>query len=305
MIYKLTRMVLGSSDYVEISDNHFRDIEKARDCLIEALYIEEKFSLVVDNYLEFEVDLLEGAARTMVRFTPKYSDFQMDRSRINRRLINLLSTCKSYVDQTRVHIKNMFGRGSEGFKAFQHDLDSEEGLGYKVMSEVRNFAQHRGYPIQSVSYPAKWTGTDENAKLPFSMVPFIELKEIQEDPQFDRQLLKQLMTKDPKIDVRPLMRDYLATLGGIHEKVRVRLRPHIDEWEVTLLGAIERYRGQFVEEKSIVGLVALAKKDNGTVLQEVPLTTSFIEYRKDLEMRTSCLSTLSRRYVTSEGEGLL
>ena len=64
MLYKLSRLVLGSSAYVEISRQQFGEIVRARECLIEALYIEEKFGLIVDNYLEFEVDLLKGAARS-------------------------------------------------------------------------------------------------------------------------------------------------------------------------------------------------------------------------------------------------
>lgn len=305
MLYKLSRMVLGSSAYAEISSQEFTEIVKAKECLIEALYIEEKFSLIVDNYLEFEIDLLEGAARSMIRFKANYGEFQLDRTRVNRRLINLLSTCKSYVDQSKIHLANIFGRQSDVLSEFKKDLETETGVAYRVMSEVRNFAQHRGYPIHSVSYPAKWTGVEDSAKLQFSMVPLIDMKEIQEDPKFDRQVVNLLRSKDEKIDVRPLIRDYLATLGGIHEKMRGRLNPYLNEWEMIIVSAIERFKAQCGEEKSIVGLAALAKEDRGKISQEVPLTTSFIEYRKGLEAQAPSLSTLARRYVTSEGDRCL
>lgn len=301
MIYKLCRRILGSSTTVEISSQQFREIERARDCLIECLYIEEKFNLIVDNYLEFEVDLLEGAARNMVGSLSKYSEFQIDRSRINRRLINLLSTCKTYLDQSKVHLATMFGRRSENYCAFKEELEAEAGLSYRVMSEVRNFAQHRGYPIHSVSYPAKWTGIDDNAKLPFSMVPFIDIKELQADPQFESDVIKQLKRKDERVDVRPLVRGYLASLGTIHERMRNRLKPHIADWETTIVGAIELYKSQCLKESSIVGLSALAK-DAGKIIEEIPLITGFIDYRKEIEARVLTLSTLPRRYVTSEGD---
>lgn len=301
MIYELGRMVLGSSDYMEISSQHFEEIERAKKCLIEALYIEEKFNLVVDNYLEFEIDLLEGAARNMVRFTPNYAEFQLDRSRINRRLINLLSTCKSYTDQSSFHLTNMFGKRSEVLNAFKQDLKTETGPGFRVMSEVRNFAQHRGYPIHSVYCSAKWTGMENTAKLPFSMVPLIDVRGIQEDTRLDKQVRKELKSKGENVDVRPLIRDYLAALGSIHERMRCRLKPHINEWEMIILGAIERFRAHCGQEKSVVGLAALAKNVDGKLCQEVPLFTKFIEYRKGLETQTLGLSTLARRYVTSEG----
>src|SRR4249920_1570372 len=124
-------MVLGSSTYVEISSQQFREIARAKECLIEAFYIEEKFSLIVDNYLEFEIDLLEGAARRMIRFKADYGEFQLDRTRVNRRLINLLSTCKSYVDQSKFHLANMFGRQSDVLSEFKKDLETETGLAYR------------------------------------------------------------------------------------------------------------------------------------------------------------------------------
>ena len=302
MLYKLSRLVLGSSAYVEISRQQFGEIVLAKECLIEALYIEEKFGLIVDNYLEFEVDLLKGAARSMVRFKANYEEFQLDRTRVNRRLVNLLTTCKSYVDQSKFHLTNMFGRQSDVSSKFGMDLKTETGVAFRVMSEVRNYAQHRGFPIHSVSSSAKWTGVEDSAKLPFSMVPLIDLSELKEDPSFDRQLLNLLPSKDGKTDVRPLIRDYLASLGGIHEKLRGRLKPHINGWEMTIVSAIEQFKAQCGEEKSIVGLAALAKEDGGKISQEVPLFTGFIEYRKGLEAQASSLSTLARRYVTSEGD---
>ncbi|MCM3903941.1 MAG: hypothetical protein ND866_19745 [Pyrinomonadaceae bacterium] len=137
------------------------------------------------------------------------------------------------------------------------------------------------------------------------MVPLIDMREIQEDPKFDRQVVNLLRSKDEKIDVRPLIRDYLAALGGIHERMRGRWNPYLNKWEMSIVSAIERFKAQCGEEKSIVGLAALAKEDGGKISQEVPLTTSFIEYRTGLEAQAPSLSTLARRYVTSEGDRCL
>lgn len=302
LTYELSRMVLGSSASLPITKQQFDMIEQAKRNLIEALYIEEKFTLILDNYLEFETDLLDYAARNMVRFIGDYAEFQVNRSQINRRIINLLTTCKSYLDQTPGHLMKIFGRRSEVVKRFEAELvhQDQSCVAYKIMSAIRNFAQHKGYPIGGVIYPNKWSGEGEDARLLFSVTPLIDLKEVLEDGKFDPVALKHLHGLGGKVDARPVVRDYLSSIGAIHENVRASMRFYIAEWEALIFEAIESFKREFPGEESVVGLAALAKDKSTKGYREVPLFTGFIEYRKRLVAQTASLSNLSKRYVTSE-----
>src|SRR5438874_20314 len=109
MKYKLAREVLGSSAFIELSEAEYLQIKSAQKNLLEALFMEEKLDVVIDNYLELETDLLSSAARHMVQRNQDYIWFQTERNLLSRRLVNLLSACRLYVDQTRHHLSNIFG----------------------------------------------------------------------------------------------------------------------------------------------------------------------------------------------------
>lgn len=67
MKYLLTLRVLGNSTSIEITEHEYIKINTVKNNLLEILYIEEKFDIFVDNYLELETDLSNYAVRHMVR----------------------------------------------------------------------------------------------------------------------------------------------------------------------------------------------------------------------------------------------
>jgi len=113
MDYGLARLVLSSRAFVRISENEYQEIKNARSALFESLFIEEKYDLVVENYLEIERSLLESVVRNMILSGQDYRWFQMERSLFNRRLINLLTSARTYVDQVKHHLNNIFDTEGE------------------------------------------------------------------------------------------------------------------------------------------------------------------------------------------------
>ena len=62
MEYGLKRLVLGSKAFVPISGNEYCAISEAQAGLFEAVFVEEKIDLVVENYLELETSFLDSTA---------------------------------------------------------------------------------------------------------------------------------------------------------------------------------------------------------------------------------------------------
>ena len=62
MEYGLKRLVLGSKAFVPISENEYCAISEAQAGLFEAVFVEEKIDLVVENYLELETSFLDSTA---------------------------------------------------------------------------------------------------------------------------------------------------------------------------------------------------------------------------------------------------
>jgi hypothetical protein len=181
MEYGLARLVLGSPKFVSITEQEYADIRQRREFLLEALFIEEKFDLVVDNYLEFETDLLDSAAREMVRGVQTWTAFQAERNQMNRRVINLLSSCRLYLDHTRHHLSNMgkVGKDAAAIIGAKISAQYDGSLGYRAMEALRNYVQHRGYPIHGVTFNASWI--DNRERLMYAVTPYIMPAQLQED----------------------------------------------------------------------------------------------------------------------------
>ena len=299
MNFGLVRLVLGSSAFVPITEHEFNEIRVAKAALIEALSLEEKFDVVIENHLEFETCLLEATARHMLLRNQDYQWFQIERNLYNRRLLNLLSACRSYLDRSKHHVKAMMPENpaiTQLNARLSHHYDN--CLGYRVMEALRNFVQHRGFPIHAVSYPSRWLGDGDQKRLEFGLSPYIKTEYLFEDGQFKKSVLKELNELGGRVNLKPLVRDYISVLGDVHELIRGLLRPELEAWDKAVLGAIEKFQSANPKDDSVTGLAAVAK-DKDSVMEKVELFKDLIEYRRSMQRKNCSLSKLRFRYVTS------
>src|SRR5215467_1784110 len=123
--YKITTWEEQTTHYVVISAAEFQEIKIARANLLEALFIEEKMDIVIENYLEFETEILSSSARQMVQHDFSYFSAQSQRNLFSRRIMNFLSASRGYLDQTQHHISNIFGEDSPVAVRFQKSTSNQ------------------------------------------------------------------------------------------------------------------------------------------------------------------------------------
>jgi hypothetical protein len=97
MRYIIRKAVLAPTPEVEISPEEYSLLGKARGALSAALAIEEKYEILIGNYLALETRLLQIAATNAVRRTLSYSEFFDTRSALNIDLVNLLTAARLYL----------------------------------------------------------------------------------------------------------------------------------------------------------------------------------------------------------------
>ena len=107
-MYVLTRWTLGSPPNIEIDAARYGALKDAVEAQRIALGLEEKIHLVIANYEEFEREILTLTLVHMVHHNPNWSSMSTARLLLDRRIVNLLSTCRLYVDQ----VKHSVGRSS-------------------------------------------------------------------------------------------------------------------------------------------------------------------------------------------------
>jgi len=108
MTYGLTARTLDNGGFVPIDCNEFSEIRLARDGLLTALGIEEKFDLLIENYAEYEIALLSISTDHMLHANGQsWCSAIGNLHVVNRRLSNLLTTARLYIDHVRHDMNNL------------------------------------------------------------------------------------------------------------------------------------------------------------------------------------------------------
>lgn len=303
MRYGITQLVGGSPGFVEITEQEYRAISLARHNLLEVLYLEEKFDLVTEDYFEYETELLSSSTRFMIFGNQDPAWMQNERNLISRRMINLLSAGRLYLDQSTHHLHNIYGDDPakmgelESIKSTQYDTR----VGFRVMEALRNYVQHRGFPIHSVTF--SWHVIDikpeARNKVLFALTPYIKPAELEDDPKFKRAVLKELKAIGDEVDIKPLVRDYVECLSRVQNKAREILRDNVLVWETKVNEAIGIFKSAFGIE-NITGLAIVIESEDGIYTESEYIFNDFSERRRKLERKNGLLISLSSHYVSNE-----
>src|ERR1051326_8629214 len=104
---------LGSSDLIEVGPDEYADMRSVKNALVTMIGVEQKFDFLFENYADYERELLELSLRRALYQENEWRGFQDDISSVSRRLANLLSACRLYLDQVRHDLRTTFGPPSD------------------------------------------------------------------------------------------------------------------------------------------------------------------------------------------------
>jgi hypothetical protein len=296
--FELTRLVLERSEPVKMSEAEFNEIDDAKTAVMEAVFIEQKFDTVVENYLELETCFLDATARIMLLGNQDYQWFQTERNLYNRRFVNLLSACRSYLDRCEPHVTTMKLRDDAAHQvSLRKSQHYDTCFGYRLMEAIRNFVQHRGFPIHAVAYPSRTLGEGQHERIEFSLSPYIKADYLASDEKFKGLILQELTQRGGRINLKPLIRDYVSALADVHELLRHISKDRLQMCQNILLQAIDKFQAVNPNVESVVGLAAVAK-ENGTPVRSVPIFKDLLDYQGEMERKNSNLRNLRLRYVS-------
>lgn len=208
---------------LKLSEAHAEKLRKSADVIWSALELEELFDAVIDDYLELENSILSAASFHAVRHGKSSFDIHSTRRTLNRRMMHLLTTARTYLDSTPKLVARIDGGIRDPRAAYSHEYDAR--LGYRVLEAMRNLAQHHGFPIHGVSLGGRWlerTATTTETIM-YYCAPYVLLRELEKDPKFKPKVLAELKVAGDKIDVRPLAREYVDGLASAHAQIRASI----------------------------------------------------------------------------------
>lgn len=288
---------IGKIPEIEIDSDRYDALQDARNVLSGALAIEEKYDLLFSNYLELEKEALNYATECMVKGSLGYDGFAMARQSINRRIVNLLTSTRLYIDHIQQNIKLCIEKDSEFDVKSSMSAQYDENFSYRFMEALRNYVQHCGLAIHSVSTPTRWTSQDDDGELEFGLNVFSHRERLEESKKFKATTLKEM---PEKVEIIRTSRSYVSSISTVHSEIRNTIKLNVTKARQTIQLGIDEYKA--VNEGCAIGLKALKYENAGcpkNIVDEFPVLLEWDDSRIELESKNCEINNLEKRYVSS------
>ncbi|WP_149313367.1 hypothetical protein [Methylobacterium sp. P1-11] len=264
--------------------------------------IESLYDTMMENYFELENELMVLIHREMIFSDGEIASWTVN-GLISRRVINFMSTARLYIDQLPVLLVRVFGDGSDQairvVSTMRKNYDAR--LGYRVLEALRNYSQHRGYPIHMTSFGVSSQRGGSVPRTRHAISPAIEVGKLRADGKFKKSTLAELETLGEHVPFKPLVRSYVEGLNEVHMLTRSLVRGELEIAQ----GVFESSRTNFIAslpseaagEKFNIYCVELRNVNNAPSYRFIPDESVLLDH---LIHKNGILKNLSQRYVTSE-----
>jgi len=297
--YILKEMTLSATDKVNIEEKEFIRIRDATNCLSGALAIEESYEILISNYLDFEKELLSITCEYMIGRGSGYSNMFDARLNLNRRIVNLLTSSKLYLEHWRSHIANcisdltQINKQVENIKSYIGN-EYDNSFEYRFMENLRNHVQHAGLAIHSGEHGGFWSLTNENTKdkLEYRTAIFAHKDRLRLNKRLKQSVLNEM---PDKVNLAFSSRSYVNCLSNIHERIRYILNPYILSSRDIISNNISIYT-KHTNNNSIA--LAACKVSNTEVVEYFYLLLDWDDIRLSLVERNKNIKNLASSYVT-------
>lgn len=295
--YFLKIDALGSFPKISIDEIRFLKLKASKEILSEALAIEEKYEIIISNYLDLEKESNNLSLNAMVCNHTEYSDFFDERLKINICMVNFLTSVRLYKDSLGGHVSTCLplDKNIEPHIKNLFSIEYDKNFEFRFLEALRNYTQHKATPVHSVSTNGKKIDTNDFL-LEFSM-SFYTLKDIlAESGSFKNKILLEM---PDKVDLLLATRVYIESISFVHSKARELLLESVKDAKEFLEKAIGEYK--MLHPSSTVALKAF-KLDGEDKIDRVSLFLEWDSVRIRLEKRNKKLTKFSKRYVTGQAQ---
>lgn len=275
--YFLRQHAIDAVKREPLTEEEFQSLKQARAILSDALDFEQRYELLVRNFVSLELAVTELSLKTSLENSYEYPELAKILQESNRHWANLMSAAKSYIDQVRRDFKLLamvpsFAESVEALLSAEYD-DSVE---YRFMEALRNYTQHRAFPVTGFS-------SSMVSAAPNDWVDHLKVtakkKELFSDSKFKTKFLDQL---PEVIDLRAMSREYVRRIGRTHVALRKLVDGNVSEARLLVEAAIERY--SHGGEASTVGLNAFKVGDSE---ETVSVFTDWDDVRVKLALKNA------------------
>lgn len=198
----------------ELSENDFKTCIQSMTALKKLSDDDNLFRIIELNYNDLKSNI-ESYLLTFPK-THKADFYEFDHMiiDINRLILNLLSSIRTFLDHSETKIKREYGKASEEYELFKTETNTayDNNFSYRFLYKLRNFAQHCGLPSGSAELNSSITKNDV-------LNLYFLRDELLSKYEGWGAVRNELMEQSQMFDVLPLLDEKYILLKNIHEKV--------------------------------------------------------------------------------------
>ena len=302
MRFVLRRLILEDLREVTISQGQFTEAADAHKRMQLIVASEEKFDAIARNYLEFEGDMLNCALETALVGFGQGMEQMGVRRLLNRKLSNLLSATRSYADfmrhsaklvlRTEADATNVIGLFSENY---------DQSLAYRILEELRNHAQHAGFPIQSVKYSTTPMRNLPGTPLKNTVAAMLDTEELEQNKRLKKSVVLEISHYGKRVSLKHFVREYVALMASVHERFRELASPIFSKDASFVQGLAQNFSSSTGMAEVPVPLYA-ASFDGTQCVEQILLNGGLHEYGEFLAAGNANFTHASISFVSGEPE---
>lgn len=184
---------------------------------------EKLFRIVELNYSELKKSIQLHTETYDKNPSADISQFEYVFMDINRLILNLLSSVRTFLDHTETRFKRKFGVSSEEVKLFKEITSAayDEHFSYRFLYKLRNYSQHCGLPTgrvqivsEAVDESVPGSGAVNTIALQLLRDRLIETFDAWGNP-----VKGELQMQTEEFDIIPLIDEYFSILGDMNRNL--------------------------------------------------------------------------------------
>ncbi len=296
--YFLRQSFLGNIPSMEISASDYEGIVHARGILNAALTIEEKYDLVLGNFIDFEREILLLTMDQLTDHSFDYNKAYNILSTLNRRIANFIYIGKSYTEL----ISSMASKCvsdkelvTSKVKKLTNKL-SDENIEYRFAEALRGHIMHCADAVHNVSTPSKWSMKDgkKGDTLTFNLDVFSINERLRENSSFKKAILNEL---GEKIDLKKIARKYMGCISELQVEIRKLISGSVNDSRHLIQQFNERY-AEFNDGDSF-GLAAYSAAAIEVGSKPISISLEWDDTRMKLQEKNNLISNMDKRCITT------
>lgn len=271
--YVLEQFVIGPHLQIGISEERYNELSQARKVLSEALAFEQRYELLLGNFIALELALTEVGLRARIEWQYDYSKVADFLDTANRHVVNLLTALRGYADQVLQDFKCLPMEPSFGAVA-RAELNNmhARSADYRFMYELRNYVQHQATAVDG------FQATDDRRSDANGWAETVRFTVNKGTLAADSGVKARVLDEQPEqIDVRRRARGAVEALGAAHIVLRRATDTHVKQARLLVEAAIDEYKKAGAESTLGLGVRRL-----GDDASKVSLLLDWDDVRRQL-----------------------